>query len=367
MSSLPDLVSSRPASPRDKGEMAASPRVREARRDLLESIMSFALRHDLEVTSANLAVICNALSGANAPLARALAAREISGEPIDQRWLDSVVRLDPDASDGLAELDALMDKLEYTLIRFGQTARSAANETGDQRGALGAQIRAMGKANEESRDVTRVIDLSRTVLSSIERVEQAMVRSQAETDALRENLAKARAEADIDHLTRLPNRRAFERRLASQSQRALAKGEPLCVAFCDVDHFKSVNDTHGHEAGDRILCAIASTLNSMASDDCFAARHGGEEFVLLFYGLDLEAAVRKLDGVRRAMATKQLMNRDTGRPFGRVTFSGGVAQVTDHDNPRRALGEADAALYRAKQNGRNRIEAAPIAPDHSAG
>ena len=249
-----------------------------------------------------------------------------------------------------------MDQLEYSLIRFAQTAKSAADETSDHRGALDAQISEMDKANADGKaDVSRVIDLSRTMLESIERVENAMERSQAETDSLRENLAKARMEADVDHLTRLPNRRAFERRLSSANAQARANGEPLCVAFCDIDHFKAVNDTHGHEAGDRILCAVASTLNSLASDDCFVARHGGEEFVLLFHGLDKYEAFEKLDGVRRAMAVKQLMNRETGRPFGKVTFSGGLADVTEKDDPRSALARADAALYEAKEAGRNRI------------
>lgn len=342
----------------EPGNPTISPRVRDARRDLLQNITDFAMKHDLDVTSANLAALCNALSGANAPLAEAFVAREISGDPIDQRWLDSVVRLDPDTNDRLAELDKLMDQLEYSLIRFGQTARSAANETSDQRGALDAQINAIDSAGSGAADVTRVIDLSRTMLENIEKVETAMVKSQEETESLRENLAKARMEADVDHLTRLPNRRAFERRLASESKRAHTNGVPLCVAFCDVDHFKAVNDTHGHEAGDRILCAVASTLNSVASEDCFVARHGGEEFVLMFYGLEKEAAFQRFDGVRRAMALKQLMNRETGKPFGKVTFSGGIALVNDYDDPRTALAEADAALYDAKQTGRNKIVAA---------
>ena len=103
---------------------------------------------------------------------------------------------------------------------------------------------------------------------------------------------------------------------------------------------------------------MATMLNSVASENCFVARHGGEEFVLLFYGLEKDAAFEKFDGVRRAMSLKQLMNRDTGKPFGKVTFSGGLAQVTDHADPRTALAEADAALYEAKQSGRNKIVAA---------
>lgn len=340
-----------------------SERVRDARLDLLERIGAFAMKHELEINGPNLGTICNALSGSNAQLAQAFVQREISGEPIDQRWLDTLVRLDPDTNDRISELETLTDQLEYSLIRFAQTAKSAADETSDHRGALDAQITEMSKVSasgEGGAQVERVIDLSRTMLESIAQVESAMERSQAETDSLRENLAKARVEADVDHLTRLPNRRAFERRLASANTQARANNETLCVAFCDIDHFKSVNDTHGHDAGDRILCAVASTLNSLASDDCFVARHGGEEFVLLFHGLSKDDAFAKLDGVRRAMAAKQLMNRETGRPFGKVTFSGGLAVVTEggateDDDPRSALSRADAALYEAKNAGRNRI------------
>jgi diguanylate cyclase len=200
-----------------------------------------------------------------------------------------------------------------------------------------------------------VLDLSRAMLARIEQVESAMARGQEETDRLRENLAKARMEADVDHLTGLPNRRAFERRLVLASMEARAKGERLSIAFCDVDRFKLINDRHGHEAGDRVLCAVAATLNETAGDACVVARHGGEEFVLLFDGMDKEEARAKLDMIRRAQAARQLMNRDTGRPFGKVTFSGGVAEVTEDADTRSALGRADTALYRAKEAGRNRV------------
>ena len=91
-----------------------------------------------------------------------------------------------------------------------------------------------------------------------------MARSEAETEQLRDSLAKARIEADVDHLTRLPNRRAFERRLISATLAARERGEPLSFAFVDVDHFKQVNDSHGHAAGDRVLCALAASLSEGA-------------------------------------------------------------------------------------------------------
>lgn len=345
---------------------AAQPdtRARQERRELLDRIAGFIVDHNLNVTGTNLATVHGALSGSNGQLAEAFAAREIAGEPIDQRWLDTIARLDPGNGDRMSELEKLMDRLEYSLMRFAQTAKSAKDETSDGREALGAHIEAIAEASHGSADpaqatvdMAQVIELSRVMMERIERVESAMEKSQAESAQLRANLAKARTEADVDHLTNLPNRRAFERRFASAATEASQKGEPLSVAFCDVDHFKAINDTHGHEAGDRILIAIASTLNEIANDECFVSRHGGEEFVLLFYGLDKDAAWRKLDGVRRVMARKQLMNRETGKPFGKITFSGGVAQVTEASDSRAALSRADAALYEAKSSGRNRIVA----------
>ncbi|EAQ28872.1 putative diguanylate cyclase (GGDEF) [Erythrobacter sp. NAP1] len=333
-------------------------RAREARRELLERISDFIMRHDLNVTGANLAAIGTALSGTNVALAEAVAQREIAREPIDQRWLDTVMRLDPETGKRMNELEKLMDRMEYALMRFAQTAKSAQDETCEHRGALGAEIERLS-INDDAQpiapDVTRVIDLSRAMLDRLSEAEAAMERSQAETDKLRSSLAEARIEADVDHLTRLPNRRSFERQLIAAAQKVEQEGAKLCVAFCDVDNFKQVNDKHGHDAGDRVLVAIAGTLNDHASNDCFVARHGGEEFVLLLHDVDLEEAWRKLDAVRRAQALKRMVNRETGKSFGKITFSGGIAQVHGAGDARDALARADAALYEAKREGRDRI------------
>jgi diguanylate cyclase len=340
-------------------EQSAPPsRAVEAQKELLERIGDFVIEHGLGVNSANLAAICAALSGADAELAQAFTARELSGEPIDQRWLDTLARLDPGTNGRIAELEQLMDKLEYSLMRFAQTTKMAQDETSDHRGALGAQIEAIADVAAPGgmvAELDRVVELSRAVLERIERVEQAMERSQDEARRLRASLATARMEADVDHLTRLPNRRAFERRLVSAASEARSKSEPLCIGFCDVDRFKQINDRYGHDAGDRVLCTIADTLSEHASDQCFVARHGGEEFVVLFYGLDKQAALAKLDSIRRAQAARRLRDRFTGQPFGQITFSAGIAEVTEDSDTRSALARADAALYQAKAAGRNRV------------
>jgi diguanylate cyclase len=328
-----------------------------ARRDLLDQVSEFLCRHDLVASPGNLALIASALSGSNREVARAFAERERIAQPIDQRWLDTLERLNPASERHTAELEQLVEKLDDALMRFGQSVRFAQSETSDHRGAIGTQVSVLAAhaAQERNAETLRLIALSEAMLGRLEAIEQAMQRSRAESDDLRRSLAEARLEADIDHLTGLPNRRAFERRFAMAAGTARQRGEPLSVAFCDVDHFKSINDTHGHEAGDRVLRMIGAVLGERASDTCFVARHGGEEFVLLLPGHNKPSALEKVDAMRRQLASRNLINRASGKPFGRITFSGGIAEVTEAEDDRSALARADAALYRAKQEGRNRI------------
>ena len=127
------------------------------------------------------------------------------------------------------------------------------------------------------------------------------------------------------------------------------------MVFCDIDHFKRINDDHGHEAGDRVLRLVAEMLAQVSDDRCHVARHGGEEFVVLLRGQSPQQALDRLDKVRSELAQRRLVNRANDSPFGQVTFSAGVAEVFAYPDPRAALQAADAALYRAKQEGRNLI------------
>ncbi|MBL0916761.1 MAG: GGDEF domain-containing protein [Sphingopyxis sp.] len=198
------------------------------------------------------------------------------------------------------------------------------------------------------------------MLERTRHAEEEMRKSEDEARSLRRSLARAKRDAEVDYLTGLPNRRAFEVLLERHYEEARAACEPLSVAFCDIDKFKEVNDTHGHEAGDRVIKLIADTLAHISDDHCHVARHGGEEFVMLFRGLPPSEAAKKLDQARESLANRRLINRKTDEPFGQITFSGGVADVFGFGDARAALKAADDALYRAKESGRNRIELATL-------
>jgi two-component system chemotaxis response regulator CheY len=196
---------------------------------------------------------------------------------------------------------------------------------------------------------------------------QAKLIAAERVTALHAELGRYRAElaklARTDALTQLANRRSLEEDLRMLDARSQRYGRPYCVAICDVDHFKTYNDTLGHQAGDEALRAVAAKLAAevRASDGVY--RYGGEEFVLVLPEQSLQTARAAVERVRASV--EQLAIPHPGRgPGGVVTMSFGIAgfrpgQTTTVED---LLKQADAALYEAKEAGRNRVAVADDAP-----
>ncbi len=161
----------------------------------------------------------------------------------------------------------------------------------------------------------------------------------------------AEAMALVDVLTGLPNRRHAEIALDAQFAAAV-RGVPLAVVMFDLDHFKAVNDRHGHEAGDAALRAFAEVLGANTRRMNLSARFGGEEFICVLGGADALAAVAVAERIRAGIAAQRF-------PWGALTVSAGVAAYEDGMGSYEILvATADRALYRAKATGRNRVESA---------
>ncbi len=335
-----------------------------ARRELLHRLGNFLLDHELEVNPANLAVAQEAVSGNNAELNRLIAARQLANEPITQAWLDDVASESTQVGHNRAEarereaLDWLTGKLEQTLEQILQNAGAAGAETAQYHAALSEAAAALDAARPivELPGLTR---LTRTMIERTQAVEEEMRRRESEVGDLRETLKLARADAAMDHLTGMDNVRNFDMVLEREHRAALEAGEPLSIAFCDIDRFKAINDTHGRETGDRVIQAIARVLQRISGHSCHVARNSGEEFVLLFHGLTPDQARDKLDNARETFAQRKLVDRKTHVAVGSVTFSGGVADALAYGNAQAALKAADEALLAAKDQGRNRIVVAP--------
>jgi diguanylate cyclase (GGDEF)-like protein len=171
------------------------------------------------------------------------------------------------------------------------------------------------------------------------------------SDLARQN-ARIRAFARLDPLTGLPNRAALDARLAEEVERSVRYGQPLSVLFVDIDHFKAINDTRGHQVGDEVLQSMASVLRSTVRTPDFVARYGGEEFVIVAPG------TWTADGAVLGGRIQDAVARQAPQPLGGpITVSIGIAGVPEHGrDPSVVLRIADLALYAAKNGGRNRVE-----------
>jgi two-component system cell cycle response regulator len=158
--------------------------------------------------------------------------------------------------------------------------------------------------------------------------------------------------AMTDPLTELANRRAFDRLVDYEAAGFARGGPPFCLVRIDLDRFKDVNDTHGHEAGDRLLAGVGEALSNVTRDADAAARIGGDEFALLLRACSIDDAVRACERVRACIAKVRILLE--GEEAG-TTASFGIAQAQHGVDPSETLAAADAALYEAKHAGRDRI------------
>jgi diguanylate cyclase (GGDEF)-like protein/PAS domain S-box-containing protein len=206
-------------------------------------------------------------------------------------------------------------------------------------------------APETARDANDLADSRRRLATTVaEHVALALSNL-----LLRETL---RQQAIRDPLTNLFNRRYMEESLDRELSRAARRGSSLGVIMLDIDHFKPVNDTFGHAAGDTLLRAIGALLLTHTRAEDIACRYGGEEFTVILPDSSLEDTWRRAEQLR--VAIKRLRVRHGGEPLDAVTVSAGVASYPEHGAvPEALLRAADLALYQAKAEGRDRVVKQP--------
>ncbi|BBD99143.1 GGDEF domain containing protein [Sphingobium amiense] len=325
------------------------------RRQLYNDIGDFLFAHDLDLTPVNFSVALDYLTGANVGVEKAIKAVLMERGKITNGWVEALSagqRADEVTPESLA---SMLDKVEENLTHFSGLMHESRNSAKDYGAALQEHAKDLTGEGDNEPVLARLVGLTRSMVEKTRQVEGQLRENQKQTQALKSSLENARRAAEHDHLTGLPNRRAFEGVLREELALAQENGEQLSVAFCDIDHFKVINDTHGHDTGDRVLKFVAGLLSKASDDRCHVARHGGEEFVMLFRGKTAGETCEAVDRVRQDLAGRSLVNRANGERMERVSFSAGVANVLAYEDPRAALKAADRALYLAKEHGRNRV------------
>ncbi len=176
-----------------------------------------------------------------------------------------------------------------------------------------------------------------------------------ESQQLDEELTRVHLLSLTDDLTQLPNRRALMQRLDDEVARVQRYGSPLALAIIDLDEFKPINDTFGHDAGDAVLRYFAETALTVCRHHDTVARYGGEEFALLMPNTEIEGALCALKKIQSEVGGA-LCRVDNGAEIQVPTFSAGIALYNPGESPEELIKRADTAMYRAKRSGRNRIE-----------
>jgi len=192
----------------------------------------------------------------------------------------------------------------------------------------------------------------RQLSSQLQELGEKIKAMEAEAERNRTTLEKHRYKALHDPLTELPNREAYNERIAAEFQRWRRYKHPLTLAICDLDHFKKINDSLGHQAGDRVLKVISRSIAKRLRQVDFFGRYGGEEFVVIMPETNSEQACSVLEKIRIAIAETAFNYK--GQPLP-ITLSMGITQFRDGDTIDSAFARADEALYSAKADGRNRV------------
>jgi diguanylate cyclase len=250
--------------------------------------------------------------------------------------------------------DDTLDRTVRDEVQQMQAQVAAATQLDTLKSAVGARLDAIVGALDQHRNSSsqRQQELEQQLGVLTARMRDMEVQS----NAIEKRMIEQQRLALIDSLTQLPNRKAYEQRIVEEYERWKRYGRPLTLGVCDVDHFKSINDQFGHLAGDKVLRIIAKTLRQRLRKADFIARFGGEEFVILLPETDRAEALRALETLREAVSQCPFHFRD--QPVS-VTVSIGIANFNTGATVESVFGQADAALYKAKEEGRNRCIAAP--------
>ncbi len=296
------------------------------------------------------------VAGINPALSQVLAARLQAEQPLGE---DDVYRLHAlyIVTRDVEILERLQQKLCTLLEETAQATATAGQDTGVFGQVLEAtETRLTGGISlEHLRDLVSELlgETTRMRLNALAVAEKLEARAQ-EVRELTQQLVQAQSEALLDPLTGLKNRRGFERvvqELASLDERL--KGSALLLT--DVDHFKHINDTHGHLLGDKVLRAIGHQLHSNLKGRDLAARWGGDEFAVLLRQTTPNGAAVLAEQLRAAVAGGRMHGGDGLEISGAVTLSIGVAVAGEQESFESLLARADRALYAAKGSGRNQV------------
>jgi diguanylate cyclase len=265
------------------------------------------------------------------------------------------------------------DKTEAAMKRAGEQIQETIRDVNQAVSDVQARTEGYSKNLQKSVDMVQnindpaqiksvlgtLVNDTKTMLASSTKLHDELDKSARVIQDLQHDLEIVRREAMTDGLTGLSNRKAFDQEIHRMIVETRQSGITFTLLMVDIDHFKSFNDNFGHQVGDQVLRLVGRTLVEGIKGRDFAARYGGEEFAIILPESNVMAGMAVGNALRKAIAMKDVINRNTGDKLGRITMSVGVAEFVAGESPEDMIERADGALYTAKHNGRNQVAAAP--------
>lgn len=329
----------------------------EASGELLRMIVPTLTRLGIPLSPVNYALWYEYYLGRNDALNRALEAianGEVAYDPMQAERLFKEHLLDAQA----VTVGRVGDEVRLLVEKLMEAVGHSGKDVGAYEKSLHGYSRDLHglKSTETLRDlIASAIDETKHMLVSHQAFQSQLSDTSEDIAALRQELAEIRQHVSQDPLTGVANRRAFDEALYKASEEALDQDKSVCVMMVDIDHFKRINDEHGHLIGDKVIKFVASTLKKLVRGADFVARFGGEEFGVILDDTPEQGALIVAENVRRSIEESRLKRTDTGDPIGTVTVSVGVSRYGRGDSAQSLLDRADKALYSSKKAGRNRV------------
>ena len=292
--------------------------------------------------------------------------RDIVSQPLNLRAID-------DAERRLKEVIYKQSQLKHSLNEAKQALKSMlagfvdhladfATSTSDYHDKMGGYAHKISSANdiaELGSVIQEVMRETRSIQVNAQRSRDELTVAKQKVDAAEQRIAQLQHELDEtsalvrnDQLTGVLNRRGFDEALDKETGRATRRQSPLCLAVLDIDNFKKLNDSLGHQAGDAALVHLAQVVRDSMRPQDTIARYGGEEFVILLPDTPLEDAPAAITRLQREL-TRRFFLHNNERLL--ITFSAGVSEYQPEEPGMQTFKRADAAMYQAKQTGKNRV------------
>jgi diguanylate cyclase len=292
--------------------------------------------------------------------------REIIDKPLSQRALDDAERRLKEVlykqSQLKASLSEARDAIKHMLAGFVDQLADFADATSDYHDKIESCAEKISSANDISElegVLGEVMRETRTIQISAQRsrdelrsTQQKVQESEARINELERELETTSDLVRHDQLTGVLNRRGLEEIFTKEASRASRHESSLCVALIDIDNFKKLNDSMGHDTGDEALIHLATVCRETLRPQDTVARYGGEEFIILLPDTPLDDAVNALTRLQRELTKKFFLHANEKVL---ITFSAGVTQMNAEDTQATVIKRADDGMYKAKQTGKNRV------------